>query len=260
MSSQKAVMEKIGMTFDSLMEVRKFVLVSAMDRGATPTWDGVAMHVPKRDFIVECPNWFESYRDPVTKQYIPGTLVVFDLVIKEGAGERRTFDIVRGLREALGIKRLPDGTFEYTKDFGMAGVGVMMYGATREEIEAVRTAAMERFKEYELADAQMRVQAHESMNNNRVKSNLAPLPDSEEVTLARELISELAADRRRKLLDKFDLGRVQGAARDIGHGSVGTAAPDAPPKHTRPIVVPGVELKANEHQKAAQRVPEPDPV
>lgn len=212
-------MGRIAATLESLTDRKVFVLVSPMAETAKPTWDGVTMFVPPRDEVApDAKDYFEAYRDPATGRPVPGTLRVFDLHEQTPAGDRKCFDVVRAIRESLGIKKTPRG-FEYTREWGAAGIGVVMDGASLEEIEEVREQGAARYREHGLATAQMTVDAHESMNANRVRQGLQALVDTEEVKIARETVSELSGARREQLRKRFDLDKgVKGAARDLGAG------------------------------------------
>lgn len=223
---------KISATLDALIDDRRFILVNPMDHWATPGWNGTKCHIPPRDEVweAEAKGDYESYKDPATGKYVPGTLCIMDGYVDGPLGPEKSFDCVRFIRESLGItKNKKTGKVTFEKDWGAAGVSVVIDGASREEIEQVRAGGNERWQEHELAVAQMHVHAFESQNQARTRSGMTPLTESPEIVAYRELVSHFDSKRKQKLMERFDINKgIPGAALDRTKDIYKIPAPQAP--------------------------------
>lgn len=214
---QAALLDRLTATLEAFEDKKSFVLVSPMDRWAKPMWNGTGFYIPPKDEVVRAvrKDQYESYK--IDGKYVPGTLRVWDRIVESRLGPQKVYDVVRAIRESLGIRKTKNG-YVYEKEWGMAGIGVVLDGASREEIEAVRAQGMERFKDYELAVAQMKVNAYESQTSVRLRNGLQPLPESQEVAQCRKVIAELDARQTKQLLSKFDLDPLHRS--EVGKGTV----------------------------------------
>lgn len=205
---------KLATAIAAITEQKRFILVNPSPDEMAPIWDGLTIYIPGRDDTRVSPDGkkvWESYRDPVTKKMIPGTLVVWDIYEETALGQKKVWDVTSALRMVLGVKETKKG-FVYEGVYGGAGLGVALDGASREDIEAVRENGMERWRQEERAVAMMRVRAHDERNLARKRDQMAPIEDTEDIRQARQIMDLLGASERNTLLRRYDIAPT-GAAK-----------------------------------------------
>lgn len=205
---------KIAAAVTAITDQKRFVLVNPSPDQMTPTWDGFTIYIPGREDVRLSPagkNVFESYKDPVTKKHIPGTLMVWDIYTKTSLGEKKAWDVSVALRHILGVKGKGKG-FVYEGTFGAMGLGVVLDGADRETVEECRAQGLIRWRTEEQAVAAMRVRTWDERNVARKRDGLSPMEDTEEIREARQVVDLLGSSQRNALLKRYDIEDRRGGA------------------------------------------------
>jgi len=172
---QKPIIEPKANPLSFIVRPKGYVIVNATEDRIEVRCAGMGFYVPpKSEFHnPDEPRLMHSYKDPQTGKPMPGTLLLVDVVERGSLVLKTLWNSEAAVIHVFGVDMnsgLP------SSDYFLRGLGVVPEGATREEVEATRTAGVVRARKWAVRTAYGVVNSHNLKNEARKRANLGEVP------------------------------------------------------------------------------------
>lgn len=207
MSIAAAVRREGSLRKQLLNQSKAYVLINvgprmvSMQYGGNTVWvpPGARGHAQVERESAASPHKLASYKNPANGKYVPGTIVVKDIVkVDQQFGSRQViWDAAEFIMEKIGEN--------CEKEYGKRGIAWAPIDASMEDLAEAMREAYPRWYASEIKDAKTVVAEEEARAKVAAMRNIALTPPSDDVIRAR-VILEKEAERTKKSVDDLMKG------------------------------------------------------
>jgi len=189
---------------DFMIQPKEYILLNSTDEEIIMEHHGETRRIPPRNKVVRAnPKYSDvpkSMQDPQGR-YIPGTLVVSDIVASnEMGGNSVVWSAAEAIKIRLGIDT---NTGTYTSIMALRGLSVVPPDASIELIRKIDADGIKRWKKFRIRQAAALIAAYDARNEKRKAHDLPAIAPDEKYLRAEAALAHLRSEEAKRLKDEF---------------------------------------------------------